>query len=240
MPSDFEEAGATAVEEIGFALAAGVDFLAAMQEREVEVDRAASALEFSFAMGANYFFQIAKLRAFRMMWARAVESFGGTLDGARARIAARTSRWNKTIYDPHVNILRATTEAMAAVLGGADSLMVAPFDECYKQPDEASRRLARNTQLLLKHEAWLGRVADAAGGSYYVEAITDFLAREGWKRFQEIEARGGYRKAQAEGAIERALASSLAAREKAVASRRSVLVGTNQFANPRRAGARPR
>jgi methylmalonyl-CoA mutase len=213
-------------------LAAGVDFLAAVQERGVKAERAAAALEFSFGMGSQFFFQIAKLRAFRMVWARVVESFGGTRSGARARIAARTSRWNKTVYDPHVNILRATTEAMAAVLGGADAVTVAPFDACYKQPDEASRRLARNTQLLLKHEAWMGRVADAGGGSYFIEALTDFLAREGWKRMQEIEARGGYRKAQAEGLIARTLGRSMAAREKAVALRRRVLVGTNQFANP--------
>ena len=99
------------------------------------MDRAAAAIEFSFAVGSNYFFQIAKLRAFRMVWARAVESFGGTHEAARARIAARTSRWNKTVYDPHVNILRATTEAMAAVLGGADSVTVAPFDACYKSSE---------------------------------------------------------------------------------------------------------
>jgi methylmalonyl-CoA mutase len=228
----FEEAGATAVEEIGFTLAAGVDFLTAMLERGVEANRAAAALEFRFAIGSNYFFQIAKLRAFRMIWARAVESFGATSEAARARIAAYTSRWNTTVYDPHVNILRGTTEAMSAALGGADSVTVASFDACYKQPDEASRRLARNTQLLLKHEAWLGRVADASGGSYYVEAMTDLLASEGWKRMQEIEARGGYRKAQAEGAIAQALERSLAARERAVASRRRVLVGTNQYANP--------
>ncbi len=228
----FEEAGATAVEEVGFALAAGVDFLAAIEERGAAVDGAAAAIEFSFAMGSNYFFQIAKLRAFRMVWAQAVKSFGGTQAGARARIAARTSRWNKTVYDPYLNILRATTEAMAAVLGGADAVMVAPFDACYRQPDEASRRLARNTQLLLKHEAWLGRVADTAGGSYYVEALTDFLARESWKRMQQIEAQGGYRKAQAEGAIAQALERSLAAREQAVATRRRVLTGTNQYANP--------
>ncbi len=226
-----EEAGATAVEEVGFTLAAGVDFLAAISERGVGVDRAAGAIEFSFATGANYFFQIAKLRAFRMMWARAVESFGGSPDSARARIAARNSRWNTTVYDSHVNILRATTETMAAVLGGADSVTVTPFDECYRQPDEASRRLARNTQLLLKHEASLGHVADPAGGSYYVETITDFLAREGWKLMQEIEARGGYRKATAAGEIAKVLEERLAAREKAVASRRRVLVGTNQFAN---------
>jgi methylmalonyl-CoA mutase len=229
---EFEEAGGTAVEEVGFSLAAGVDFIAAMRERSVEAERAAAALEFSFAIGSKTFFEIAKLRAFRMVWARAIESFGGTRAGARALIAARTSRWNKTVYDPHVNILRATTEAMAAVLGGADSVTVAPLDACYKQPDEASRRLARNTQLLLKHEAWMGRVADAGGGSYFIEALTDFLAREGWKRMQEIEARGGYRKAQAEGLIAKTLGRSMAAREKAVALRRHVLVGTNQFANP--------
>jgi methylmalonyl-CoA mutase len=228
----FEEAGATTVEEVGFTLAAGIDFLTALEERGVEADRAAAALEFRFAIGSNYFFQIAKLRAFRMIWARAVESFGAAPEAARARIAARTSRWNKTVYDPHMNTLRRTTEAMSAVLGGADSVTVAPFDACYKQPDEASRRLARNTQLLLKHEAWLGRVADAGGGSYFVEAMTDLLASEGWKRMQEVEARGGYRKAQAEGAIAQALERSLAARERAVASRRRVLVGTNQYANP--------
>jgi methylmalonyl-CoA mutase len=228
----FEEAGASAAEEVGFTLAAGVDFLGAMQEQGVDPGRAAASLEFSFAISSNYFFQIAKLRAFRMVWARAVERFGGSCSEAGAHIAARTSRWNKTLYDPHVNILRATTEAMAAVLGGADSVMVAPFDGCYNRPDDASRRLARNTQLLLKNEAWMGRVADAAGGSYYIETVTDFLAREGWKIMQGIEARGGFRKAQEDGAIRMALDRSMAAREKAVALRRQVFVGTNQFANP--------
>lgn len=228
----FEEAGATAAEEVGFALAAGVDFLAAMQERGMDTDRTAAALEFCFAMGSSFFFQIAKLRAFRMVWARAVEEFGGARSGALARVAARTSRWNKTIYDPHLNILRATTEAMAAALGGADAVTVSPFDVCYGQPDDASRRLARNTQLVLKHEAWMGRVADAGGGSYYLETLTDLLAREGWKRMQEIERRGGYRRARAEGFIALALERSMATREKSLALRRRVLVGTNQFANP--------
>ncbi len=228
----FAEAGATTVEEAGFTLAAGVDFLAALAERGADMNRAAAALEFSFAVGSNYFFEIAKFRAFRMLWARAVESYGGTHRAARVRIAARTSKWNMTVYDPHVNILRSTTEAMAAVLGGADTVTVAPFDACYKVSDEASRRLARNTQLLLKHEAWLGRVADAGGGSYALETITDFLAREGWKVMQEIEACGGFRKAQTDGMIAQALEESLTAREHAVALRKRVLVGTNQYANP--------
>jgi len=230
--SKFEESGATAVEEIGFALAAGVDFLAEIQLRGIKIDRAATSVTFSFSIGSSFFFQLAKLRAFRMLWARAVESFGGSAEAAKARIHARTSIWNKTVYDPHVNVLRATTEAMSAVLGGADSVTVAPFDECYKIPDEASRRLARNTQIILKHEVLLAQVADAGAGSYYLEAITDFLAREGWKAMQKIEAGGGYRNALADGQLSRALDPSKAAREKAVASRRRVFTGTNQFADP--------
>jgi methylmalonyl-CoA mutase len=228
----FEESGATAIEEAGFALAAGVDFLTAMQERGIEISRAAAAIEFSFAIGANYFFRIAKLRAFRMLWARAVEKFGASNEATRARIAARTSQWNKTIYDPHANILRSTTEAMAAVLGGANAVSIGPFDACYKEPDEASRRLARDTQLLLKHEAFLGQVADPGGGSYYLEAITDLIARDAWKKMQEIESRGGYRAARAEGFIAQALDKSLTARETAVARRQRVFIGTNRFANP--------
>jgi len=228
---EFEESGATAVEDVGFALAAGADFLAEMQTRKVNISHAASSLTFSFAIGGNFFFQIAKLRAFRMAWARVVDCFGGSRESEKARIHARTSRWNETIYDPHVNILRGTTEAISAILGGADSLTVAPFDECYKAPDEASRRLARNTQIILKHEALLFRVADPGAGSYSLEMITDFIAREGWKSMQIIEAAGGYLKAQAEGRIAQALAKSLAARDKAVSSRRRIFTGTNQHAN---------
>jgi methylmalonyl-CoA mutase len=197
----------------------------------VDADRAATSITFSFSIGANYFFQIAKLRAFRMMWAQTVESFGGRRESARARIHARTSRWNETIYDPHVNILRATTEAMSAALGGADVITVAPFDECYKAPDEASRRLARNTQIILKREALLSRVADPGAGSYCLEAITDFVGREGWKSMLAIEAVGGYQKAVADGLIAQALEKSLAVREKAVASRRRIFTGTSQHAN---------
>jgi methylmalonyl-CoA mutase len=227
----FEEAGAIAAEEIGFALASGVDFLAAMTERGAGAESAAAAIEFGFAVGSSYFFQIAKLRAFRMLWARATTSFGIPADRARARIATRTSRWNKTVYDPHVNILRATTEAISAILGGANVVTVAPFDECFKEPSEASRRLARNTQLLLRHEASLGRVTDAGGGSYFIEALTDFLAGAAWKLMQEIEARGGYLKARKDGSIERALGRSLAAREELVTRRRRLLIGTTQFAD---------
>jgi methylmalonyl-CoA mutase len=230
--SVYEESRATAVEEVGFTVAAGVDFLAEMQSRHVEIHRAASSIEFSFAIGANYFFQIAKFRAFRLLWARAVESFGGSAESARARIHARTSRWNKTIYDPHVNVLRATTEAMSAILGGVDSITVAAHDGCYKTPDEASRRLARNTQIILKREALLSHVADPGAGSYCLEVITDFIAREAWKSMQKIEADGGFRKADTDGLLSKALERSMDAREKSVLLRRRVFTGTNQYADP--------
>jgi methylmalonyl-CoA mutase len=226
----FAESGGTAVEEVGFALASGVDFIAAMQDRGIAVDRVADSVAFSFAMGPEYFMQIAKLRAFRMVWAQAVEKFGGAGEHARARIYARTARWNKTIYDPHVNMLRATTEAMLAALGGADSIYVAPFDECYRAHDEVSRRLARNTQIILKQEALLARVADPGGGSYYLETLTDSIARKVWKQLQEIEAAGGFQKAAA--MIRQTLEQRRAALEKSVLSRRRVLTGTNRFANP--------
>jgi len=228
----FEEDGANAVEELGLALAAGAETLAEMDARVIGADRTAAGLGFRFAIGTNFFFQIAKLRALRILWARVVESFGGTTEAARTHITARTSRWNKTVFDPHLNILRATTEAASAILGGADSLVIASFDECYKAPDEASRRLARNTQLLLRHEAMLGRVADPGAGSYYIEILTDSLAREAWKLLQEIEAGGGFGKLRAQGWISEKLARSLAAREKAVTIRKRVFTGTSSYANP--------
>jgi len=226
-----EEAGANAVQEIAFTLAAGIEYLADMDARGIDIDRAAASIGFSFTVGASYFFQIAKFRAFRILWAKAVESFGGSREAARTTIHARTSLWNKTIYDPHVNVLRTTTEAMSAVLGGVDSVCVAAFDECYKAPDDGSRRLARNMQLMLKHEALLAQVADPGAGSYFLEAITDSIAREAWKTMQHIDRVGGYRKARAAGELDAALEVQANARETAVATRRRVFTGTNQYAN---------
>jgi methylmalonyl-CoA mutase len=229
--SNFEESGATTVQEISFALAAGIDYLAGMKERGIEVDRAAESLLFAVAIGSNYFFQIAKLRALRLLWARAVSSFGGSPESAKAVIYTRSSRWNKTLYDPHVNVLRGTTEAMSAAIGGADVISVAAFDEPYRQPDESSRTLARNTQIVLKKEALLELVADPGGGAYYVEVLTDLIARLSWQAMQRIEAVGGYRKAVADGILAKELEQSRTAAEAAVASRKRVFVGTNRYPN---------
>ena len=236
----FEEAGATAVEEVGFTLAAGVDFWP--RSRSAESQRIARRQRLNSALLSDRIISFRLPSCARSAWSGRARwrALAACAEAARARIAARTSRWNKTVYDPHVNILRGTTEAMAAALGGADLVTVAPFDACYKEPDEASRRLARNTQLLLKHEAWLGRVADAGGGSYYVEAMTDPLAGEGWKLMQEIEARGGFRKAQAGGSdCAGAGAVDGGAREGCcVAAPR--ICGNESICESRRAGAGPR
>ncbi|MGA8743489.1 MAG: methylmalonyl-CoA mutase family protein [Terracidiphilus sp.] len=227
----FHERAAGAIEEVGFALSAAVDFVVEMQERGLNVDHIAGSVSFSFAMGPEFFIQIAKLRAFRMAWAKAMESFGETYAAGRAQIHANTARWNETIYDAHVNILRVTTEVISAILGGADSISAAPFDECYRQPDESSRRLARNTQIVLKQEALLSRVADPLGGAYLVEALTSSIASKAWKSFQELETAGGYRKAIEADVIASVLERRTSLREQAAASRRRVFTGTNRFAD---------
>ena len=228
----FSEAGATIVQELGFALAEGVEIIAQLTDRGLAPDDAAQALVFSFAIGSSYFLEIAKLRAARTVWAGAVASFHpARADAGKMTIYARTSHWTKTIYDPYVNVLRSTTEAMAAAIGGADSLQVEPFDEPYRETDESANRLARNTQLILKQEAWLDRSVDAAGGSYYLEVLTDSLAREAWKLLQQIEAAGGFVQYFESGALERDVAKSGADRETAVATRRTTIVGTNQYPN---------
>lgn len=225
-----QDRGATVVQELGFAIAAGAESLATMTAAGLSADEAASKLSFAFGVGSNYFFEIAKFRAARMLWAQVVRSFGATQPAAaKAKLHARTSRWNKTVYDPYVNVLRATTEAMSAAIGGADSICVAPFDETYREPDERSKRLARNTQIILQKEAYLERVADPAAGSYYVESLTHAVAQEAWKLFQQVEALGGFGQARAfvDGEIEK----SAQAKEAAIATRRKTILGTNQYPN---------
>ena len=228
----FSAAGATTVQELGWALAEAVEIVAQLTDRGLTADDAAQALTFSFATGSNYFLEIAKVRAARTLWARSVASFQPAhADSGKMSICARTGHWTLTIYDPYVNVLRATTEAMAAAIGGADALQVEAFDEPYREPEEPSNRLACNTQLILKQEAWLDRSVDAAGGSYYLEVLTDSVAREAWGLLQQIEAAGGFMKYSESGALERDIAKSRADREAAVSTRRATIVGTNQYPN---------
>jgi methylmalonyl-CoA mutase len=215
------EAGAHAIQELGYGIAAGVERLVELTAT-LPVDTVAPGIEFVFAVGPAYFVEIAKLRAARILWAQAVSAFQPRDDGAcRMRLHVRTPRRNKSAYDRYTNLLRVTTEAFAAAVGGCDQLTVEPFG--------FDAHLALNVQRILKEESHLDVVADAAGGSYYIEALTDSLARAGWALLQKTEADGGYAKVLASGSIEKALAETRAAREKAYSARRRALVGVNNF-----------
>jgi len=217
------EAGAHAIQELGYGIAAGVERLAALTAAQ-PVDGAVRQIEFVFAAGPAYFIEIAKLRAARLMWAQAVTAFDPKdFAACRMRLHVRTPRRNKSAYDRYTNLLRVTTEALSAVLGGCDRLTVEQFG--------FDPHLPVNVQRILKEEAHLDAVADPAGGSYYIEALTDSLARQGWKLMQQTEAEGGFSKALASGSIERALAETRAARAKAYSARKRALVGVNNFPN---------
>jgi methylmalonyl-CoA mutase len=204
------EHGATAVQEVAWALAQGADLLAA----------GAPVTTLGFSVGSNHVMEIAKLRSARLLWRAVASAFGVT---GNARIHAHTANENKTLYDPSVNLLRVTTEAVAAVLGGCDSLTIAPcgFDA----------HLAENVHHILREESHLDKVLDPGAGSYYVEALTDAVSADAWTLFQAIEAAGGWRAYSASGAPDAALAGARAVKEKAVAERRRVLVGTNNYPN---------
>jgi methylmalonyl-CoA mutase len=220
---ELHEAGANAVQELAYALAAGVERLAKLAESE-PVDQAAGEMEFVFAVGSTYFMEIAKLRAARMLWAQVVAAFKPALpESCNMRLIARTSRLNKSVYDANTNLLRVTTEALSAAIGGCDKLYIEPFG--------FEPRLALGVQRVVKEEGHLDAVADPAGGSYYVEALTDAIAAAAWRLFQQVEAEGGYAKAVKSGAVAAALAQSRAAREKAVSSRRRAMVGVNNYPN---------
>ncbi|HEY3384652.1 MAG TPA: methylmalonyl-CoA mutase family protein [Vicinamibacterales bacterium] len=207
---EYHDQGATAVQELAFALAQGADLLAA----------GTPVTTVGVGIGSNYFIEIAKLRALRLVWAQVAEAFGAP---AGIRIHARTGGEDKTLYDPYVNMLRVTTEAISAIAGNCDSLTITPclFDA----------HLAENVHHILREESQLDKVADPGAGSYSIEALTDAVAADAWTLFQAIEAADGWSTYRASGAADSAVATSRQARDEAVASRRRVLVGTNNYPN---------
>ena len=189
----FSNAGSTIVEELAFSLAAGHDYLVKLTEMGLPIDLVARKVRFEFAVTSNYFMEIAKFRAARMLWANIVKGYNPEKECSAKMFAhAVTSTWNQTVYDPYVNMLRGTTEAMSATLAGVHSLEVVPFNASYEEPTEFSKRIARNVELLLKHESHFDQVVDPAGGSYYIETLTKNIAEQAWKLFLEVEDKGGY------------------------------------------------
>ncbi|MFD4768255.1 methylmalonyl-CoA mutase small subunit [Streptomyces niveus] len=225
----YHEAGGSAVQELGCSLAAGVAALRDLTAAGLSVEAACGQLEFRYAATADQFLTIAKLRAARRLWARVAEVSGAGPAGAAQRQHAVTSSVMMTRRDPWVNMLRTTVASLAAGVGGADSVTVLPFDHTLGLPDGFARRIARNTSTILIEESHLGRVIDPAGGSWYVECLTDDLAHAAWASFQEIERAGGQRAALRDGLIAERLAATWATRSEKLARRREPVTGVSEF-----------
>ncbi len=243
----FCDAGAYITQELGFALAQGNEYMRMLTEKGMSSSLAAKNIQFNMGVSSNYFMEIAKFRAGRLLWAKIANEYKparvrecewncpieeeACVCAAKMYVHATTSKWNMTTYDPHVNMLRTQTEAMAAILGGVLSLTVLPFDTTYANPNEFSERIARNQQLMLRDEAYFNKVSDPAGGSYYIESLTVSIAEQAWKIFLDIEDRGGFYAAVKSGYIQEEIAKSAAKRMADVAARKEILLGTNQFPN---------
>ena len=227
----FSLGGANDVQEVAYTLSIATDYMRALMERGLTADEAASQIMFGFSMGANFFMQIAKLRAVRPIWAEIVKAFGGGEEAQRIHVHAKPALFFKTVYDPYVNMLRNTTEIFSAVVGGLDSFENAPFDEPIRKGDEFSRRIARNVQIILQEEFGLLQPIDPAGGSWAVETLTKQVKEKIWAEFQNIEGKGGIVKALTDGYPQAEIAAVLEARFKAAELRKDRIVGNNMYPN---------
>ena len=225
-------AGAYIYQELGYALSWGNEWISQLTDAGIDATEAAKRIKFNMGISTNYFMEIAKFRAARMLWAQIVKQYEPKCDCAcKMNVHATTSEFNQTIFDAYVNLLRSQTESMSAALAGVDSITVTPFDKQYKNPDDFSERLARNQQLLLKEESHLDKIVDPAGGSYYVETLTMSIANEAWKLFLATEEQGGFYAALKAGEVQKAVNESSDKRHTDVARRKESLLGTNQFPN---------
>jgi methylmalonyl-CoA mutase len=225
-------AGAYIYQELGYALAWGAEYLEKLTEAGIESTEAAKRIKFNMGVSDNYFMEIAKFRAARMLWAQIVKQYEPKCDCAcQMHVCAYTSEYNQTIFDSHVNLLRSQTEAMSAAIANVDSIVVTPFDKQYETPTDFAERIARNQQLLLKEEAHFDKLVDVAGGSYTIEHLTDAIAQEGWKLFLAVENAGGFLAESLNGNIQNAVNASNKKRHDDTAKRKEFILGTNQFPN---------
>ncbi len=227
----YHNSGASAVQELAFALATATEYLAQLTERGIDINIAAKSIKFSFGISTFYFMEIAKFRAARLLWAKIVKAFGGDSEAQKMFIHAKTSEYFQTKLDPYVNMLRTTTEAFSAVVGGVDSLTTSPFNEVFGTTDDFSRRIARNVQIILKEESHLDSLIDPAGGSYYVEKLTHDVAEEVLKLIKNIEEKGGIIEALKTGFVQAEIKKVVDARNKNISKRKDVIVGNNMYAN---------
>ncbi len=227
----YGNSGAHVAQELAFSLAHAVAYLDCLTDKGHSAQAIAARIKFNLSIGNNYFMEIAKLRAARLLWAQLMKAYGVDKEaGAKMMVHAETALFNKTIYDAHTNLLRTQTEAMSASLGGVHSISVLPFD-ALRGASEISERIARNQQILLKEESHFDKVTDPAGGAYYLESLTHSLAKEAWKLFLKVEELGGFIEAVRAGFIQNEIETTAAQRQQNVALRRENLVGVNQFPN---------
>ncbi|TDH38145.1 methylmalonyl-CoA mutase [Pseudohoeflea suaedae] len=225
-----QEAGATLAQELAYTLADGMEYVRAAMDRGLDIDKFAGRLSFFFCIGMNFFMEAAKLRAARQLWARIMTDFGAKSDRSKMlRTHCQTSGVSLTEQDPYNNVVRTAFEAMAAVLGGTQSLHTNSFDEAIALPTEFSARIARNTQLILSHETGVTRVVDPLGGSYYVEALTRDLADKAWELIEEVESLGGMTKAVEQGLPKMRIEEAAARRQARIDRGEDVIVGVNRF-----------
>lgn len=229
--SVYHDAGANAVQELAYTLTTGIEYLHALQIRGIAATDAAKRMKFHYSLGANFFMEIAKLRAARMLWAKIMEGFDGDESVQGMDIHAETAGFTKSVYDPYVNMLRTTTEAFAGVVGGADSMKVGCFDEAIRPADDFSRRIARNIQIFLQNECNLRQPVDPAGGSWYIEELTYQLAERAWGMLQTIEQKGGLAKCLAAGELQKDVSNIRTQRFTQLARRTDRKVGINMYAN---------
>lgn len=224
-------AGAYIYQELGYALAWGNEYLQQITDAGVPADEGAKRIKFNMGISVNYFMEIAKFRAARLLWSQIVSQYTKNEEVAKMHVCATTSTYNQTVFDSYVNLLRSQTETMSAALSNVESIVVTPFDQTYEKPTDFSERIARNQQLLLKEEAHFDKIVDVAGGSYYVEHLTDAIAEQAWKLFLDVETEGGFLKEANEGKIQDTINETNKNRHANAAKRKEFMLGTNQFPN---------
>lgn len=226
----YHNAGATAVQELAFTMAVTNEYFYQLTNQTLSIDKIAPHFQITLGVGSIYFVEIAKLRAARLLYSRIIEQYKPENQNSyKGFINCINSRWNKTVFDPYTNLLRATTEAMSAIIGGVDCLTIEPFDISYKEPDAFSNHLSRNIQNILKEESYLNKVQDVAAGSYYIENLTDQIAEQAWELFKEIEKRGGFFEAAQQGFIQDEIAKTNEKRKALIGSGKENMLGTNIY-----------
>ncbi|MGB8329297.1 MAG: methylmalonyl-CoA mutase family protein [Polyangiales bacterium] len=229
----YDGGGASTVQELAYTVATGLEYLRQLTAEGLSIDVAARQIGFSYSVSSDFFTQVAKLRAARWLWAKVVATAGGEPSAAAMQLHCRTSRFTMARHDPWVNMLRVTAECTAAIVGGAQSISTLPFDCLLGPPDELARRVARNTQIVLREESHMGEVADPAGGSWFVERLTSDLARAAWSELRSIEAGGGIIAALGSGRLVDAICEVADGRETRLATRKTPIVGVSEFPNLR-------